>query len=121
MSDPIKQFLQSSGLEQPNFAPNSRYLGVEVREWIGLGGEPARFVARRFVPKPDNFATIQEHRVAEGDRPDNLAAQYFTDPELCWRLFDANGVMNPVELTDTVGETVRITLPEGIPPPTEER
>ena len=120
MSDPVKQFLQASGLEQPNFAPNSRYLGVATRDWTPVSGQPVKYVSRRFIPKQEKFATIREHSVAQGDRPDNLSAQYFSDPQLYWRLCDANGVMHPVELTDTVGESVRITLPEGVPAPTED-
>ncbi len=53
--------------------------------------------------------------VVEGDRVDNLAAQYLGDPELYWRLCDANGVMRPDDLTETAGAKVAITLPEGIP------
>jgi hypothetical protein len=32
-----------------------------------------------------------------------------------WRICDANGAMQPEELTQTVGRRLRITLPEGIP------
>lgn len=49
----------------------------------------------------------------DGDRPDNLASQYFGDPELFWRLCDANEGMHPNELIETVGRKLRITLPEG--------
>jgi len=60
---------------------------------------------------------IQEHSVIQGDRLDNLAAQCLGDPEQFWRLCDANGAIRPDELTDTIGATVRITLPQGIPGP----
>jgi hypothetical protein len=73
------------------------------------------FLRRRFVPPPERFALLQEHTVSQGDRLDNLAAQYLGDPEQFWRLCDANAAMHPEELTDTVGRTLRITLPEGIP------
>jgi gamma-glutamyltranspeptidase/glutathione hydrolase len=42
-------------------------------------------------------------------------AQYLGDPEQFWRLCDANAAMHPEELTDAIGRTLRITLPEGIP------
>ncbi|MFZ1707308.1 MAG: LysM domain-containing protein, partial [Anaerolineae bacterium] len=58
---------------------------------------------------------LQEHTVAEGERPDLIAAAYLGDPEQFWRLCDANGVMRPEELTEEVGRRLRITLPEGIP------
>ena len=61
------------------------------------------------------FALLLEHTVTEGDRLDNIAARYLGDPEQFWRICDANGVMRPDELTETVGRRLRITMPEGIP------
>ncbi len=120
MSDPVKAFLQNSGLQQPAFAVNSRYAGLETGEWTRADGLPVRYVKRRFIPQPENFTTLQEHRVEENDRLDNIAAKYFFDPELYWRLCDANGAMNPSDLTEENGRPLRITLPEGIPEPAEE-
>jgi hypothetical protein len=120
MSDPIKTFMQNSGLEQPAFAANSRYAGQETAEWTRTDGLPVRYVRRRFIPSPANFATLQEHLVQEGDRLDNISQAFFSDPELYWRLCDANGAMNPAELTARPGRRLRITLPEGIPEPTED-
>lgn len=120
MSDPIKAFLQSSGLQQPTFSANSRYSGLETGEWTRADGLPVLYVKQRFIPSPENFATLHEHRVEENDRLDNIAAKYFSDPEMYWRLCDANGAMNPSELTVIAGRRLRVTLPEGIPEPTEE-
>ena len=53
--------------------------------------------------------------VTQGERLDNIAANYFGDPELFWRVADANRAMHPKELTETIGRRLRITLPEGIP------
>ena len=120
MSDPIKAFLQSSGLEQPNFAANSRYAGQETAEWTRADGLTVLYVKRRFIPAPENFATLREHAIEENDRLDNIAAKYFSDPELYWRVCDAIGAMNPPELVSESGLRLRITLPEGIPEPTDE-
>lgn len=120
MSDPVKAFLQNSGLQQPNFATNSRYAGQETTEWKKADGQAVLFIKRRFAPSPENFSTLQEHRVEENDRLDNIAAKYFSDPELYWRLCDANGAMNPPELISRSGRRLRITLPEGIPEPMDE-
>ena len=46
----------------------------------------------------------------QGDRLDNVTAKYLGDPEQFWRLCDANGAMRPEELTETIGNRVRITL-----------
>ena len=120
MNDPIKAFLQNSGLQQPTFSANSRYAGMETAEWTRSDGLPVLYVKQRFIPATENFATLQEHRVEENDRLDNIAAKYFSDPQMYWRLCDANGAMNPSELTEKTGRRLRITLPQGIPEPTED-
>ena len=50
----------------------------------------------------------------QGDRLDNIAARYLGDPELFWRLCDANVALRPTELTETIGRRILITLPEGM-------
>jgi hypothetical protein len=115
MTDPIKAFMQANAITAPAFAPDSRYHGLDVAQWTRPDGVPTSYVRRRFVPPPENFATRARHRVAVGDRVDNLAALHLGDPEQYWRLADGNGVMRPDELTETVGEHIRITLPEGVP------
>jgi hypothetical protein len=97
------------------FPITSRYHSIETATFEGTDGRSIVYLRRRFLPDPDQFALLQEHRVAAGERPDHLAARYLNDPEQFWRLADANGVMNPDELTDEIGRVVRITLPEGIP------
>lgn len=114
MSDPLKAFLQATSLEAPAFAPTSRYHGLDVAQWARPDGELVSYVRRRLLPAPEAFTTLEEHRVEAGDRLDNLAARYLGDPEQYWRICDANGAMRPAELTETVGLTVRITLPEGV-------
>jgi len=115
VSDPIKAFLQASSIESPPFAPTSRYYGLATKQWVQADGRTVAYVTRRFVPSPERFAVLQEHVVSEGDRIDNLAARYVGDPGQYWRLCDANGAIQPAELTAVVGRRLRITLPEGIP------
>jgi hypothetical protein len=71
------------------------------------------YLRRRFVPSPERFGLVQEHRVTSGERLDHIAANYFGDPELFWRVCDANGALKPEELEE-VGRRLRITLPEGM-------
>jgi hypothetical protein len=73
------------------------------------------YLRRRFLPPPDRFALIREHTVQEGDRLDNVTAQYLGDPLQFWRIADANNAMQPEALTAVPGRKVRITQPEGIP------
>jgi hypothetical protein len=115
VTDPLKAFMQANALTAPAFAPDSRYHGLDTAQWTRPDGEQVTYVRRRFVPPPENFAALQEHRVAEGDRLDNLAARYLGDPLQYWRICDGNGAIRPRELTETIGRRLRITLPEGVP------
>lgn len=115
MNDPLKTLLDAGVLDTSKFPANSRYHGTEVTTLEQSNREPVAYLKRRFVPDPERFAVIREHTVVEGDRVDNLAAQYLGDAELYWRLCDANGVMRPGELAERAGDKVAITLPEGVP------
>lgn len=97
------------------FPITSRYYGLPQRERELPDGTKVVYLRRRFVPPPERFELLQTHTVTEGERHDTIAAQYLGDAEQFWRLCDANNVMRPEELTETIGRRVRITLPEGIP------
>jgi len=108
-------FPQETSLLNAIFPPTSRYATTPIATWRRPDGTPVAYLTRRFVPAPEGFATLQWHRVLQGQRLDTIAAQYLGDPEQFWRLCDANRALRPQELTDTVGRQLRITLPEGIP------
>ncbi len=97
------------------FTVTSRYYTVDTAQLTGADGKVIVYLRRRRVPQPEEFVTLQEHHVVDGDRLDNVAAQYLGDPEQYWRLCDANNAMEPEELTQSAGSVIRITLPEGIP------
>ena len=99
------------------FPPNSRYAGIETATWIRPDGTTIAYLTRRFVPPADDFVLLQEHEVMRPDRLDNITARYLGDPLLFWQVCDANGAMRPDELTETPGRRLRITLPRGIPGP----
>ena len=115
MTDPLKAFMQANALTSPAFPPDSRYHGLDTAQWTRPDGERVTYVRRRFVPPAQSLAQVSEHRVAAGDRLDNLAAKYLGDPQQYWHLCDGNGAVRPDELTETVGRRLRITLPQGIP------
>lgn len=100
------------------FPPGSRYAGLPLAT-VEVDGVPVRYVRRRFVPPAARLAAIGEHAVTEGERVDTVAAAELGDPELFWRLADANTVLHPAEAVDPVGRRLRITLPEGVPGPGE--
>ncbi|MGA7180806.1 MAG: LysM domain-containing protein [Thiobacillaceae bacterium] len=97
------------------FSPTSRYYSIDTITVQDTYGNKTVYLARRFVPAPERFALLQTYVVKQGDRLDNITAQYLSDPEQFWRLCDANRALRPDELTETPGDKLRITLPEGIP------
>lgn len=97
------------------FPPTSRYYAIDTLTLEDADGTRTVYFKRRFVPAPERFALLQLHVVRQGERLDNITAQYLDDPEQFWRLCDANRALRPDELTETPGSKLRITLPEGIP------
>jgi len=97
------------------FQITSRYYSIEVVKTETRDGRKIAYLRRRFIPPMDSVELLFEHAVAEGERPDHIAAEYLGDPEQFWRVCDANNAMRPDELTETIGRRLRITLPEGIP------
>jgi len=97
------------------FPPTSRYYGIATATLTRPDGTQVVFLRRRFLPAASRFALLREHVVQEGERPDTLAGKLVGDPQAFWRLADANEVMRPEELSETLGRRLRVTLPEGIP------
>jgi hypothetical protein len=112
--DPVQAMLAQTALKRTLFASTSRYYGLDTAMLERPGRPPVVYVLRRFLPSPARFQTIQEHTVIQGERLDNITAQYLADATLFWRLCDANRAMRPGELTDTLGRRIRITLPDGV-------
>ena len=114
-SPSMQSILQFMGLQPSLFAGNSRYQGIETTTITGADGRMVSYVRRRFLPQPGQLAQVHQHVVAQGDRLDVIAARYLGDPELFWRICDANGAMRPEDLTSAIGQALRICLPAGIP------
>jgi hypothetical protein len=97
------------------FPITSRYHNIETTTLETPDGKTIAYLRRRFLPSPDLFSLLQEYTVTEGDRLDNITAQYLGDPEQFWRICDANNAMRPKDLTAEIGRKLRISQPEGIP------
>ena len=63
----------------------------------------------RLIPETRSLVA---HLVSKGERLDHLAYRYFRDPELFWRLCDANRTMWPDDLTAESGKRILIPSPE---------
>ena len=115
MNSPLEALVQSSFMKSVVFPPTSRYHGFETLKMLKPDGSEVLYLERRFIPQPETLHLLQEHTVTQGERLDNITAHYLSDPELFWRICDANRAMLPKSLTETIGRSLRITLPEGIP------
>lgn len=111
----VSGIMPPGALKANYFSATSRYSGIDTATLTTSTGKTVIYLRRRFVPAPERFALLQEHTVTQGDRLDNVTAQYLGDPEQFWRIADANRAMHPDELTATIGRRLKITLPEDIP------
>ena len=115
MNDPVQLLIDAGAIPSTPFVPQSRYLGVKLAVLQRRSDEPALvYVKRRFIPQPSTIAVAVRHAVQALDRPDLLGAKYFAEPLLYWRIADANAVVDPHDLTDTLGRRVAIPLPPGM-------
>jgi nucleoid-associated protein YgaU len=113
-TDPVQAMLAQASLQKNLFTSTSRYYGMNTETLTTADGTTIIYLTRRFLPSPDSFQLLQEHIVTQGERLDNIAAKFLGDPELFWRIADANGAMRPEDLVQTVGTVLKITLPQGI-------
>lgn len=90
MSSPVVSPLPQGVPTSPSFPPSSRYYAIEVTTLVTKDGRTITYLKRRFLPQPENFQVLQEYIVRDGDRLDNITAQFLNDPEQFWRICDAN-------------------------------
>lgn len=95
------------------FESTSRYATLETATHVTADGRQITYVRRRFLPRPDDLPLLVEVSVTDGDRLDLIAARTLGDPQQFWRIGDANThAMNPFELLDEPGRTIRVPLPQ---------
>ncbi|MEO5558135.1 MAG: LysM domain-containing protein [Dokdonella sp.] len=97
------------------YAANSRYVLTAIKTFTLDDGREVNYLARRFLPQPDELAQFATYTVVAGDRLDTIAARAFGDSQLFWRIVDSNRKLQPLELTAAIGRQLRLTLPFGIP------
>ena len=94
---------------------SSRYYGAGINRYIPAGGIPVVYLARRIVPQPSVYVSVQNYVVVENDRIDNLSARFLGDPLLFWMICDANVATDPDELTAQKGRSILIPLASAVP------
>jgi hypothetical protein len=114
MTPTLEALLRLGVIKSNPFPPESRYQNTPVATMTTSDGEIRPYLRRRFVPAPEKLSLLQEHTVLQRERLDQIAAQYFANPELFWRICDANAAIRPEELAEHAGTVLRITAPEGL-------
>jgi hypothetical protein len=96
-------------------APTSRYAGLPYLTYTAADGETIVYLSRRFVPQPWTIhaptgVTVQQ---ADRDRLDLVTTRALRQqPELFWRIADANDAMDPFDLTHPPGLVLRVPSPK---------
>lgn len=90
------------------FYRGSRYEPVPDTTLTTPDGRTIRYKRVRFIP--DARGTFG-HRVKEGDRLDLIAWQTYRNPELFWRICDANLALLPEDLVAETGRILVIPVP----------
>jgi hypothetical protein len=96
-------------------APTSRYAGLPYLTYTSGNGETIVYLSRRIVPQPWTIhaptgVIVQQ---ADRDRLDLVTTRAMhQQPELFWRLADANDAMDPFALTDPPGLVLRVPAPQ---------
>lgn len=112
----LGSLIQSAAGNGATANANSRYYGAATESVNLADGTPVIYLARRILPQPGIYTSLQNYVVVDGDRLDNLAAKFLGDPTLYWMICDANGATDPNELTAQAGRTILIPVASGIPP-----
>ena len=87
------------------FDPGSRYEDLGTYQVTDGRGRTVTLARTRFIPPTPGVAG---RRIVQQDRQDLLAMEFYRDPELFWRIADANDVVDPAELVDVLGAVIRI-------------
>jgi hypothetical protein len=94
------------------FEHTSRYHALETATYTIPDGRVVSYKRRRFLPRGTEMTLLVEVSVTLADRLDLITARTLGDPEQFWRVCDANDAMNPPDLTDEPGRTVRVPVPQ---------
>ena len=91
------------------FDPDSRYAKLTPITVIGPSGNLVQIVPIRFISPTD---PVMSRRIQQGDRPDLLAYEFYKEPQLFWRIADANEVTRPGDLVSDPGNLIGIPTKE---------
>lgn len=93
------------------FEPSSRYYSLETATCTLPDGRTVAYKRRRFLPRGEEMDLLVEVTVTEGDRLDLIAFRTLGEPEIFWRICDANDAMNPFDLEAEPNRRLRVPVP----------
>ena len=93
------------------FEHTSRYYDLESATFITPDGRKMTYKRRRFLPHGENMPLLAEVTPIQGDRLDLITFRTLGEPELFWRICDANNAMNPEDLIEP-GKIIRVAMPQ---------
>jgi hypothetical protein len=93
------------------FDSRSRYFELDDLHYQDVHGRTIVYRSRRFLPRDLDAREWWSVEAGPSDRPDLLADRTLRNPDLFWRICDANGVVHPLELTKWSGRKIRIPMP----------
>ncbi len=92
------------------FDPASRYYALGNLVHTDARGHTIVYRQRRFPPQAATQPLLVEVTVGPKDRLDLIAWRTLGNPQLFWRVCDANGVLNPEDAVRP-GATLRVARP----------
>lgn len=93
------------------YKPNSRYFGIETQKFVTPDGREIAYSARRLMPRAEQMKPLAIHIHDRDRRIDDIANDYYGDPEQYWRICDANLVFWPPDATSVADARIFIPLP----------
>jgi hypothetical protein len=90
----------------------SRYYNIPTATFTTESGRVIAYKRRRFLPTGETLPLLAEVTVMQGERLDLVSTRTLGDPLQFWRICDANNAMDPFDLVDPSGQTLRIPVPQ---------
>ncbi len=115
MDQALSALIKSAAGTGATTNPGSRYYGAQIITYTLPNGTQVNYLARRILPQPQTYSSVQNYTIIDGDRLDNLATRFLGNPILYWMICDANGATDPDELDAQVGHTILIPVASNIP------
>lgn len=93
---------------------HGRYARLEKATHVLPDGRVVVYARRRLLPQGARLPLLAEVVPNGNERLDQLAGRVLGDPEMFWRICDANDAMSPSDVPLDGSRSLRIPFPEAI-------